>query len=94
MSLSNKQKTSLALVDKRGFFSGGPEGILFFGYRKPHRGFLPNSLLALLAEFGGRFESLQTYNKKHTADAVCFLLVDLKGFEPTTSRMRTERSPN
>ena len=27
--------------------------------------------------------------------AVIFLkMVDLKGFEPTTSRMRTERSPN
>ena len=30
-----------------------------------------------------------------TVDAYCFaFMVDLEGFEPLTSRMRTERSPN
>lgn len=32
------------------------------------------------------------YQKEEHRKAVLFFLVDLKGFEPTTSRMRTERS--
>ena len=32
--------------------------------------------------------------KKDTTKVVSFFLVDPKGFEPSTSRMRTERSPN
>ena len=31
---------------------------------------------------------------KHRLLAVLSYLVDLKGFEPSTSRMRTERSPS
>jgi len=47
-------------------FHGDPSGILFSGYRKRHRRFLPNSLLASLAEFGGRFESPITKMKADT----------------------------
>ena len=34
------------------------------------------------------------YQKEKHRKAVLFFLVDLKGFEPTTLRMRTVRSPN
>ncbi len=34
------------------------------------------------------------YQKEEHCKAVLFFLVDLKGFEPTTLRMRTVRSPN
>ena len=33
------------------------------------------------------------YQKEEHCKAVLFFLVDLKGFEPTTLRMRTVRSP-
>ena len=34
------------------------------------------------------------YQKEEHRKAGLFFLVDLKGFEPTTLRMRTVRSPN
>ena len=42
---------------------GLPEGIFFSGYRTVHRTVLPNSLLPLVAEFGGRFKSLRFLKK-------------------------------
>ena len=40
------------------------------------------------------FESEIHSNKRQSAKADCLLLVEMVGFEPMTSRMRTERSPN
>ena len=46
------------------FLFGDPDGILLSGYRTVHRTVLPNSSLPLVAEFGGRFESLTDYKTK------------------------------
>ena len=66
------------------YFIGPLEGIFFFGYRKVHRTFLPNSLLVLLAEFGGRFKSLlrSLQNKlgAMSCDITPNLLARSKGF--------------
>ena len=56
------------------------------------RNSLPPSLLKerLEAASGGRDAKRKTSAEKQMS----FFLVDLEGFEPLTSRMRTERSPN
>ena len=75
----------------RPYFIGPLEGILFSGYRKVHRTFLPNSLLVLLAEFGGRFKSLlrSLQNKlgAMSCDITPNLLARSKGFEPPFFRI-------
>ncbi len=55
-----------------------PKGVVFFIVTARH----------------DRCRLLAATNEKTTTFVVVFSLVDPKGFEPSTSRMRTERSPS
>jgi hypothetical protein len=49
---------------------------------------------ATVLHFSGRnWKRPKTQKSREISDFTAFLMVDLEGFEPLTSRMRTERSP-
>ena len=88
VSRGHKHKTPSRLTWS---FVGPLEGIFLSGYRTVHRTVLPNSLLVLLAEFGGRFKSLlcSVQNKigAVSCDTTPILLARSKGFEPPFFRI-------
>jgi hypothetical protein len=50
---------------------------------------------ATVLHFSGRnWKRPKTQKSREISDFTAFLMVDLEGFEPLTSRMRTERSPS
>ncbi len=72
-------------------------GILNPGSRYKKSRFHSQSYAILIkppaADLSG-FESEIYSNKRQSAKADCLLLVEMVGFEPMTSALRTQRSPN